>query len=59
MDTFDPEKPAVLHDRKSDQIITWTGEEADDFRRARVVHEDGSVEWNGQVFDGWGNVLGG
>jgi len=54
-----PSEPAVLHDRVSDSIITWSGEEVAAFRRSCMPQEDGSVEWDGFVFDGWGNVLGG
>jgi hypothetical protein len=59
MNSFDPDKPAILHDRRSDTIVTWTGEDADNYRLNHVVNADGSIEWNGRVFDGWGNVLGG
>ena len=56
---FDPSEPAILHDRLNDRIEPWTGEEADDYRQNSIVHPDGTVEWHGQIFDGWGNVLGG
>jgi hypothetical protein len=59
MKDFNPSEPAVLHDRVSDTIITWSGEQAIAFRRSGVACEDGSVAWNGYEFDGWGNVLGG
>jgi hypothetical protein len=59
MKDFDPSQPAILHDRVSDTIITWTGEEATVFRRSCVEQDDGSLAWDGFVFDGWGNVLGG
>lgn len=59
MDTFDPTEPAVLHDLLSDTIITWTAEEAEDYRRTSRPGEDGTVIWKVYVFDGWGNVLGG
>jgi hypothetical protein len=59
MRDFDPSEPAILHDRASDAIVTWSGEEAIDFRRSCIAREDGSVAWKGYVFDGWGNVLGG
>ena len=59
MGTFDPTKPAILHSRKDDQIVTWTGELADNFRLNHVVNDDGSVEYDGKTLDGWGNVLGG
>jgi hypothetical protein len=59
MTGFNPSEPAVLHDRASDQIITWTGDEADDFRRSSRAGDDGTVVWRQYVFDGWGNVMGG
>jgi hypothetical protein len=59
MKGFNPSEPAILHDRISDTIITWSGEEATVFRSFCVAREDGSVAWKGYVFDGWGNVLGG
>ena len=59
MKDFNPSEPAILHDRISDTIITWSGEEAIAFRSSCVAREDGSVAWNGYLFDGWGNVLGG
>ncbi|WP_247346749.1 MULTISPECIES: hypothetical protein [unclassified Bradyrhizobium] len=59
MDAFDPAEPAILHDLLSDTIITWTAEQADDYRRASRPGGDGTVTWKAYVFDGWGNVLGG
>jgi len=59
MKDFDPSEPAILHDRLTDTIISWSGEEVDDFRDAATVRQDGTVAWRGFVFDGWGNVLGG
>lgn len=59
MKDFDPSEPAILHDRVSDSIIAWSGEEAAAFRRYCVAQDDGSITWKGFVFDGWGNVLGG
>ena len=59
MADFDPAEPAILHDRRTDSIITWTGDEAANYRMSAVVKRDGAVEWNGYVFDGWGGVLGG
>ena len=59
MKDFDPSEPAILHDRISDTIVTWSGEQAIAFQRSCFMREDGSVAWNGYEFDGWGNVLGG
>jgi hypothetical protein len=59
MGEFDPGEPAILHDRRADEIVTWDGDRADDFRRNAVRNPDGTVEWDGLLLDGWGNVLGG
>jgi len=59
MKDFDASEPAILHDRVSGRIISWSGEEADDFVRRKIELDDGTVRWNEFVFDGWGNVLGG
>jgi hypothetical protein len=59
MTSFNPSEPAVLHDLAGDQIITWIGDEADDFRRSSRARDDGTVAWREYVFDGWGNVMGG
>jgi hypothetical protein len=59
MATFDPSQPAILHDRFTDKIETWTGEDADDYRENAMMEADGTVEWRGFVFDGWADVLGG
>ncbi|MDX3967374.1 MAG: hypothetical protein QHD01_12330 [Bradyrhizobium sp.] len=31
LDAFDPTEPAILLDRLSDTIITWTADQADDY----------------------------
>jgi hypothetical protein len=59
MKDFNPFEPAILHDQVSDTIVTWSGEEADAFRCTQVQRQDGTIAWNGFVFDGWGNVLSG
>jgi hypothetical protein len=59
MNSFNPWEPAVLHDRASDEIETWTGEEAADYVANSALLPDGTVKWHRFHFDGWGNVLGG
>jgi hypothetical protein len=49
MDDFDPSEPAILHDKRTDRIVTWTGEDVAAYHEAAIVY----------IFDGWGNVLGG
>jgi hypothetical protein len=59
MEDFDPAQPAILHDRLTDTIVTWTGEDAARFRTRAQVREPGVVAFDRWLFDGWGNVLGG
>jgi hypothetical protein len=59
MSDFDPSQPAILHDKSNDEIIPWTGEHQEAFRQSARYKPDGTVEWKGHLFDGWGNVLGG
>jgi hypothetical protein len=59
MTDFDPSEPAVLHDSRTDCIVTWTGEDVAAYREEAISRPDGTVEWSGYIFDGWGNVLGG
>jgi hypothetical protein len=59
MSDFNPSEPAILHDRVSGVIETWTGEYEAEYRKKATELPDGAVAWRGFVFDGWGNVLGG
>jgi len=59
MAEFNPAEPAILHEALTDEIVPWDWEQAQDFRETALFGKDGSVRWRGQVFDGWGNVLGG
>lgn len=59
MSGFDPAEPAILHDRLTDAIEIWTGEEEADYRAHARPLPDGATAWRSFEFDGWGNVLGG
>ena len=59
MREIDPLQPAILHDRNTDKIETWTGEHSTDYRENAIAKREGTVKWRSFVFDGWGNVLGG
>jgi len=59
MSQFDPSQPAILHDALNDEIVPWTGEHQERFRKTARYRPGGTVEWEGHRFDGWGNVLGG
>ena len=52
MSVFDP---TLLHDK----MIAWTGEKEAKWRRQASQHSEGVIEWDGLLFDGWGEALGG
>jgi hypothetical protein len=49
---FDPSQPAILHDSRTDCIVTWTGEDVAAYREEAIARADGTVEWSGYIFDG-------
>ena len=59
MSEFDPSQPAILHDRLTDGIVSWTGELRDRYVATSRLRSNGLVEWDDMLLDGWGNVLGG
>ena len=59
MDEFDPSEPAILHDCLNNSVITWTGDKGGEWKRYARQHAAGVMEFDGLLFDGWGNVLGG
>ncbi len=59
MTDFDPFQPAILHDAVSDRFVTWDWDRAEDFVTGASYDKDRRVVWNGNVFDGWDDVLGG
>ena len=59
MGEFNPTEPAILHDRLGDNVVPWTGEMSEDWLRRARPRSDGLVEWDGLLFDGWDEPLGG
>ena len=54
MREFYPDRPARLHEVLNDKVITWRTGWAHDWRGHAVVNGvDGSVSWDGLIFDGW------
>jgi len=43
----------------NEKVFTWTGEYGDNRKRAARETEPGVIDYDGLLFDGWGNVLGG
>jgi hypothetical protein len=51
---FHPERICRLHDSVDDVFIVWHPSRADRWRqRAEVNPNDGTVAYDGQIFDGW------
>jgi hypothetical protein len=59
MSTFDPSQPALLHDQLNDTMLPWTGEQRESWRAHARIRSDGLAEWDGDLFDGWCEPLGG
>ena len=52
MVTFDPTRPADVHDQLNDKIIRWKPEWAATWQDRRD-HAPGVIEWDGLLLDGW------
>ena len=54
MSTFDPAKPAIVHDRLNDRQFEWKPDLfAENYREYAVYDRDGTVGWDGLILDGW------
>jgi hypothetical protein len=56
---FNPSEPAILHERREDKIIPWTGELKDRWSANARIHSEGVTEFEDSPYDGWGHPLGG
>jgi hypothetical protein len=59
METFDPTEPALLHDQLNDEIMPWIGEQPEEWRKYARKDSEGVVAFEGHLFDGWAEPLGG
>ena len=54
MSAFDPDRPSRVHDQVNDKMLAWHTGWAPSYRQcARTDKVDGTVWWDGLVFDGW------
>jgi hypothetical protein len=53
MSTFDPDRPARVHDATTNQIIEWRTSWAGKWRLNAWVASDGLAYYNGLILDGW------
>lgn len=59
MSSFDPSMPALLHDQLNDAMVPWTGEQAEHWRQHTSAYRGNMIEWDGSLYDGWCEPLGG
>ena len=53
MTTFDPSRPALVHDRRNDRTFEWLPQWAAAYRRFARQHAPGIMDWDGVLLDGW------
>jgi hypothetical protein len=54
MRTFDPTKPAMMHDQLNDRTFQWDPERwGDDFWVVSRFESEGMIDWDGLLLDGW------
>ena len=53
MSSFDPSKPAMVHDRLNGRRFRWNPAWAESYRQYGRRLECGAVVWDGLVLDGW------
>jgi hypothetical protein len=53
MSTFDPDVACRVHDRLNEKVFDWKPEWADDYRQHADQFDDGVIEWDGLLLDGW------
>lgn len=60
MSEFDPSQPCWVHDRSRDTTFAWEPAWEDAYRRnAKSGHqEQGIVNWDGLLLDGWEPLAG-
>lgn len=53
MTSFDPSRPALVHNRLTDTMLRWPLEWAESYRRRAREHEPGAIGFDGLLLDGW------
>ena len=59
MSQFDPSRPAVVHDKLTDEDLDWSPEWERSYRTSATPLGNGTVSWEGLVLDGWRSMVGG
>ena len=53
MSEFDPKLPSRFHECVIEQTLVWLPEGADEWRKLAKVMPNGTVQFDGMIFDGW------
>ena len=53
MDTFERDAPCRVHDKLNDKVIDRNPEWAANYRQYADRFDDGVIEWDGLLLDGW------
>ena len=54
---FDPAKRSTVHDALNDKRFQWEPEKyLEHYREHAAEYDDGMVEWDGLLLDGWHEV---
>ena len=57
MSQFDPDRPAILHEKAGDRTFDWSPEWASHYRIFSRRFGDGMIFWDGLLLDGWRPML--
>jgi hypothetical protein len=57
MTEFDPAQPALVHDRVNDQMMEWSPDWRDNYRKYARPDAPGVVTFDGLLLDGWRPLL--
>jgi hypothetical protein len=57
MTEFDPAQPALVHDRVNDQMMEWSPDWRDNYRKYARPDAPGVVAFDGLLLDGWRPLL--
>ena len=53
MSTFNPDVACRVHDKLNDTFFDWKPEWAAKYREYAHEHDEGVINWEGLLLDGW------
>jgi hypothetical protein len=57
MRTFDPSRPAMVHDHLNGQTFEWRPEWQSSYRQYGQLNELGVSHWDGRQLNGWRPIV--